>query len=203
MKRSKTSRRGAQALVPAIDIAGKHSKEVPRPRQTDWLTVRQAAALMGRSERSIYSYLQNGQLAGERRGELMMVSRETMTTFVPRAPGRIRTITPLWRQPPERNAQFLTLISVRQRPGQEERLACILEEMRKQHIHRLPGTAARYLVCNQDDSHEVTLVLVWRACSMPPAEERETAFTALRTYLAEVVDWNTAVVKEGRAFLYA
>lgn len=95
------------------------------------------------------------------------------------------------------------MLTLRQRPGQEERLAGVLERMRRENAHNLPGTAARYIVRSQDDPDEITLILVWRLSDMPPEGERQAALVALRADLAEVLDWDAAVGKEGPTLLHA
>jgi hypothetical protein len=59
------------------------------------------------------------------------------------------------------------------------------------------------VVRNLGDPAEIDLVLVWRGAVMPARECREAALAALAADLAEVLEWETAVVKEGQALLYA
>ena len=172
-------------------------------RQTSYLTVKQAARVLGVSERSVYGYIEHGKLASERVDDLLMVRAEDAANFKRRAPGRVRTRTPRWRLPPEQNPALLTSIEARARPGCRERLETILADLRATGQHRLPGTARRYIWRNHDDPDEVTIILVWRGATMPPEPRRQEALNALYADLAEALDLSTANIYEGRVCLYA
>ncbi len=175
----------------------------PRSTMPAWLTIRQAAGLLETKARTLSNYVQHGRLGEEHRDGLLLVSRNSLAAFAPRVPGRPRFMVPPWRQASELNSQWVTLIMVRQRPEQEEHLACLLKAMREQQMHCVPGTTARAIVCNQGDPDELLLVLTWRTSAMPSREEREARLAALRTSLAEVLNWETSVVKEGISLLHA
>src|SRR5262249_30195543 len=98
---------------------------------------------------------------------------------------------------------LLTVITVRQRPGQGEPLERRLAEIRQGNLHHLRGTAARYVMRNQGVPDELVIVLAWRFCMVPPEEERGAALVALRADLADVLDWETAVIQEGETLLHA
>ena len=177
--------------------------EVVLERVPGYLSVKEAARLLGVSERSVYGYIESGKLPGARIGSMMVVEQDRVAQYQRRAPGRVRTKAPVWRVPPEQNLQYLTTITVPLRRGQSERLEQKLCEMRATGTHLLPGTSARYIVRSQENPEEVQIVLVWRAALMPPAEEREAALAALRADLSEVLAWETAVYTEGQVVLHA
>ncbi|HEY0754139.1 MAG TPA: helix-turn-helix domain-containing protein [Ktedonobacteraceae bacterium] len=62
-----------------------------------YLSIKEAARIIGVSERSIYGYLQAGKLPGEYIGTMMMVRAEQVYAYERTAPGRKRTRTPRWR----------------------------------------------------------------------------------------------------------
>lgn len=169
----------------------------------NWISIREAARQLGISPRTVYGYAETGRLPFEQREDMRMVDAEAVAALVRRAPGRVRTSTPDWHQPPELNPLTLTTITVSMRPGQQEALEAKLTETRQQNTHRLPGTAARYIMQDRNDPGKVRLVLLWRSSALPSAEEIVAAMEALRVYLADVLDWNTAVVEEGLVLLHA
>ena len=177
--------------------------EVALARVPGYLSVKEAARLLGVSERSVYGYIESGKLPGARIGSIMVVEMESVCNYRRRAPGRLRTRIPVWRVPPEHNLQYFTTITVQLRQGQSERLEQKLHEIRATGKHLLPGTSARYIVRDQESPDEVQILLVWRAALMPPAEEREAALAALRADLAEILAWETAVYKESQVVLHA
>ena len=168
-----------------------------------YLTVREAARIIGVSERSVYGYVHAGKLAGARVGHTIVVSADEARAYQRRAPGRLRTTAPPWHRPPLQNLQYLTLIRVRVRPGQDESLAHKLHEIRVANKHLLPGTAARYIARDPHNPDKLLIVLVWRRVFMPSNEEREAALAALSADLADVLAWETAARTESRVLLHA
>src|SRR5258707_5601260 len=105
---------------------------------------------------------------------------------------------PFWHLPPEQNPLSLTSIIVPALPGCDEQLEDRLAGFRTQGKHCLTGTSARYIGRNRENPAEVVIVLLWRGVGLPSQEQRETALVALRTDLADVCNWDTAVVEQGR-----
>jgi excisionase family DNA binding protein len=180
-----------------------HEAKVTLERVPGYLSVKEAAQLIGVSERTIYGYVEAGKLPAARIGSMMVVEAESVRGYQRRAPGRLRTRIPPWHVPPENNLQYLTIITAQLHPGQRERLVEKLLEIRTAGKHLLPGTAARYIVRSRECPDEVQIVLVWRSAIMPPAEEREAALAALRDDLAEIVAWETALYKESQVVIHA
>lgn len=169
----------------------------------DYLSVRDAARIMGVSTRSVYGYIETGKLLGIRIGASIAVHAEAVYKYQRTVVGRPRTRTPIWRVPVVMNLQYLTCITVRVRTGQSERLEQKLMEIRLRGKHLLPGTVARYIVRNSLNPDDVQIVLVWRRIVMPPEEERQAAIADLCTDLAEILDWQTALYSEGQVVMNA
>lgn len=187
------------------DMVGQspHGAKIVLARVPGYLSVKEAARLIGVSERAIYGYVETGKLPAARIGNMTVVDAVSAHEYQRRAPGRLRTRIPTWHIPPENNVQYLTSITARLRPGQGKRLTEKLLEIRTQGRHLLPGTAARYIVRGHDCPDEVQIMLVWRSAIMPPEKERETALAALREDLAEIVAWESALYKESQVVMHA
>jgi hypothetical protein len=168
-----------------------------------YVTVNVAARIIGVSPRSVYGYLKLGKLSGVRIGPTLLVNTQEARTYERRAPGRARTSPPRWHTPPRQNPQYLTILKVRLRLGQDEALEQKLREMRAEHKHLLPGTAARYIARGQHNPNDVMIVLVWRDAALPPEVERAAAFATLRADLAGILDWDTAALTESEELLHA
>lgn len=186
-------------------MATEHSEEQKPVCQHEvaYLSIPEAARVLGVSVRSVYGYLERGKLSRMYVDGVTMLLAEEVATFERRAPGRVRTVTPLWRLPPEHNPMYLTTICVRLRPGCEHLLEAMIETFRIAEKHHLSGTSKRYIGRNQDDHGEVVIMLVWRGAAMPPDDQRAEAFQALSNDLSAVLDWSTAVMSEGQVLLHA
>ncbi len=169
----------------------------------EYLSVREAAKIIGVSTRSVYGYIEAGRLVGIRIGASIAVQAEEVRNYHRAVVGRPRTRTPVWRVPVFMNHQYLTNIAAHIREGQGDKLEKRLLEIRASGKHSIPGTVARYIVRSQEKPDEVQLILVWRQLVMPPQEEREAAVAALRVTLADILDWERAVYSEGKVMLSA
>ncbi|SRR5258707_563788 len=170
---------------------------------SEYLSVQEVASMLGVSARSVYGYIAKGQLPATRMGERIFVKAQDVSAFERNAPGRQRVLAPAWHIPPQRNRQYVTMITVRVRVGASEALEDRLVEIQGSSAHRFFGTSARYVVQNQRDPDEIDLVLVWRSAVMPDLACREAAVAALAADLVDVLEWETAVVKEGQTLLHA
>ena len=195
-------------ITPEAEDSSEHVPALPEPdtvleRVPGYFSVKEAARIMGVSERSVYGYIENGKLPGARIGNVIVVIAEAVHAYERRAPGRIRTTTPPWHMPPSQNLQFLTTITARMYPGQGGLLEDRLYEIRMAKKHRLLGTAARYIARNEHDPDEVEIVLIWRSVVMPSTDVREAALGAFYNDLADIIDWGTISRKEGRVLMHA
>ena len=173
------------------------------PHISEYLTVKEAANLLGVSPRTVYGYIEADKLPGSSIGNTTVVLAADVASFQRSAPGRKREQAPRWHRPPVQNGRYITTIRVRTRPGQQKCLEHKLAELRRTGRHPFPGTSARYVAGNQDDEGEVLIILIWQAVIMPPKQERETALAALATELAEVLDWETVVQTHGQVIFHA
>jgi len=169
----------------------------------EFLSVRDAAKMMGVSTRSVYGYIETGKLLGIRIGASIAVHAEAVRNYQRPVVGRPRTRTPIWRVPVVMNLQYLTSITVRAREGQSTKLEQRLAEIRANSRHLITGTVARYIVRDKINPDEIQIVLVWRRLVMPPDEEREAAITALCADLTDILDWETASYREGQVIMNA
>ena len=168
-----------------------------------YLTVREAARLLTVSMRSIYGYIASGSLPAYQIGSVFVVETEEVRVFQRRAVGRKRSRVPAWHTPPVLNAQYITTIRVHLLPEQNEPFFQKMQEIRLQRKHLLPGTCARYISRNHAQPEEIQITFVWRQSVMPAESVREAALAEMRADLAEVLDWETAVVYESQVMLTA
>ncbi len=168
----------------------------------EYLSVKEAARLLGVSERSIYGYLESGRLASTQQGNLLGIETAALRCFHRAVAGRPRTRQPEWHRSSADNAQVLMTVRVQIRAGQRQALEQCLEQLRLGNRHALPGTIARYIAREPGAEERVCFMFVWRKVTMPPQEKRAAAFAALRDELAEIVDWETMSVQECEMLLH-
>jgi excisionase family DNA binding protein len=169
----------------------------------DYLTVQEAASLLGVSARSVYGYIAKGQLPATRIGERMLVKAQDVAAFELTPAGRRRERAPFWHAAPELNHLSVTMIKVRVRPGCDGLLEGKLAEFQAGRKHCLVGTSARYIGRSQCDPSQIEILLFWRKATMPSDQVQKASLCAFYADLAEVVEWETALVEEIRVLLHA
>jgi excisionase family DNA binding protein len=160
-----------------------------------FISVKEAAKILGVSERSVYGYIEERKLPGYRAAHLLMVAQKDVQAFKRGTTGRPRTRVPEWRISDHENVQYMTQVFVQVCVGQEKNLQRKLEEMRKENRHTFPGTVARYFARNQNDTHCVQILLIWRGTVMPDDATRDAALADLRAESEDVLDWGTARIE--------
>jgi excisionase family DNA binding protein len=169
----------------------------------DYLTVQEAASLLGVSSRSVYGYISKGQLPATRLEGRMLVKAQDVEAFELTPAGRQRERAPFWHVPPELNHLSVTMMKVRVRPGCDALLDQKLAEFRSSQKHRIAGTSARYIGRSQCDPGQIEILLFWRRAMKTPDQVQKASLSAFYADLDDVVEWETAVVEEIQVLLHA
>lgn len=172
------------------------------PDLPNYVSTKEAAKILGISERRIRLYIEMKRLPAVRAADVLMIPLENVKNFKRKIVGRPRKNTLAWRISSIENTQFMTFISVQMRAHKEKQLMQLLEEIKRDGQHVFPGTVARYVVRSETVQRQVEIVLVWRSNVMPNQVEREQEFEAFRQKLADVLDWNTAQYNQGQILIH-
>src|SRR4051812_17176147 len=108
-----------------------------------YVSIKEAATMLGLSEKTVYFYVENGRLPAHWAADVLMIRLEDVKNFKINPSGRPRKNTPPWRISSGDNMQFMMLIQVELRRGQQETLEQKLETIRKSGEHTFPGTVVR------------------------------------------------------------
>jgi hypothetical protein len=161
----------------------------------EFVSVRDAAKILGVSERSVYGYIEERKLPGFKATNLTVVALKDLQKFKRGTTGRPRTRVPEWRISDNDNVQFMTQVFIQIRAGQKEVLAQKLEEIRKGNRHTFPGTVSRYFTHSQTDPSDIQIMLIWRGTVMPDKTTRDADLAILRRDLEDFLDWESAHVE--------
>jgi len=172
------------------------------PAIPGYVSIKQAAQMLGISDKAVYRYIELGRLEAVRSVNSFLVPEEAVNRFKLNPPGRVRTNSPAWRKYNPRSKLLTTELRISVRPGQQQRLVEKLETMRKEKRHTFPGTIERYLIKEDEDFTKVKLWLIWKDTEMPDKEMRSQHLEAFKADLADVLDWETVQDSSGEALLY-
>lgn len=167
-----------------------------------YVSIKEAAKILGISTNRVYAYVEEGRLPSAKAAHVIMIPLEAVEAFKPHLSGRPRTSVPVWRISPEENAMLATSILVQIRANQSNRLMTRLEEMRREKQHLFPGTLARYMIEKQGHPKHVEILLIWRDTAMPDEAAYNQWFDELRQALGDVLDWETAQYDTGRIIMH-
>src|SRR5436305_14302817 len=141
--------------------------ENERPTIPGYVTIKEAAKILGVSANRVYTYVEEGRLPSAQAAHVIMIPLEALKDFKSQLSGRPRTTIPPWRISPEENAVLTTSILVPIRPNQHARLLARLEEVRQERQHLFPGTTARYFMEKGKHPEQIEILLIWRGTAMP------------------------------------
>ncbi len=159
------------------------------------ISVREAARLLGVTERCVYYHLQKGKLTRVPiDGLTMVIEEEVLALKLQMQQMQEET---LWQLPVETDGMCLTTIVVPVRPGCEVLVDQKLAEFQAQGKHYIANAPVRAVSRTLRSPGQLIILLFWHANALPPAEERERELAALGADLAEVCAWESALIVKG------
>jgi excisionase family DNA binding protein len=178
------------------------SEYAGRPNLPGYVSIKEAAKILGISDKRVYEYVDEGRLPSMWAADVIMIPLDEVKKFKRRSSGRPRKSIPAWRISSGDNTQFIASVAVQIRDGQQQALMEKLEEIRQNSKHIFPGTVMRLIVESETIPDQVEISLIWRQAVMPSNTEREQALEDFRQELADVLDWNTAQYNNGRVLMH-
>src|SRR5712691_3470128 len=112
------------------------------PSLPGYISIKEAADLLGVSDKRVYQYVRAGRLPAQRVGHILILPIEAVTQFKPSPSGRVRTKAPSWRTYRSRGTLFVTDSRVPVSAGQQAALLEQLKAIQKLDEHTFPGTIA-------------------------------------------------------------
>ena len=172
------------------------------PTMPEYVSIKEAAKMLGVSDKRVYAYIEDGRLPAVRAAHVIMIPVEEVEKFKPKISGRPRKNTPAWRTSPEDNMLLTTSIFVPVSADQREKLHQRLEELKQEGEHIFPGTVARYIIWNKTHPGALEILLIWRSTTMPEETDRAEALDKFQRDLADVLDWDTAQYNNGQVLMH-
>lgn len=186
------------------DLSGGQNRKMrekePLPDLPGYVTAKQAAKMLGLSDRRIYQFIEVGRLPAVKAGEHILLSLEVIEQFKRRLTGRPREKVPAWRFARQGGTLRSMSIQVEIRADQQDRLQLKLWRIKQEAMHSLPGTTTRLIMKDDTTPPTITIVLIWD----PDTVEEDMFQLALRDMeedLDDVLDWETAIRKTGRLII--
>src|SRR6266567_9359887 len=98
------------------------SEYAGRPSLPGYVSVKEAAKILGISDKRVYEYVDEGRLSSMWAADVIMIPLDEVKKFKRRTSGRPRKSIPTWRISSGENLQFMTSVFVQVRPGQQDGL---------------------------------------------------------------------------------
>ncbi len=171
------------------------------PNLPGYVSIKEAADMLGVSDKRVYQYVRAGRLPAQRIGHILILPIEEVKQFKPSPTGRVRTKAPSWRVYRSRGALLITDIHVHVRLGQQARLIEKLKAIQKLDRHTFPGTVARYIAKGDADLKTVQVLFIWKTTEMPDEATRKHDFVVFQEEMADVLDWETAQINTNEVII--
>jgi excisionase family DNA binding protein len=172
------------------------------PNLPGYVSIREAAEMLGVSDKRVYQYVMSGRLPAQRVGHILILPIEEVKQFKPSPSGRVRTKAPSWRVYRSRGKLLATDIHVQVRAGQQEELVEKLRAIQRADRHTFPGTIARYVIKGNDVLTTLQVLLIWKNTEMPEESIRQQDLAAFQEEMADVLDWETARYNTNEAIIH-
>jgi excisionase family DNA binding protein len=172
------------------------------PSIPGYVSIKEAAKLLGISEKTVYFYIEKRRLPAKRAADVIMISLDDLEKFKLQPVGRPRKNTPPWRASAGDNMQSVIIIHVQIRNEQKSLLENELENIRRNGNSLFPGTVVRSISRSETEQGQVIIVLVWRRSVMPDEKSLQEELETFRQELADVLDWSTAKYEEGTVLMH-
>jgi excisionase family DNA binding protein len=179
------------------------NNETDLPNLQDYISIKEAAQMLGLAYKTVYEYITEGRIRAVRAADIILIPTEEVRNFKPNISGRPRTSIPQWRISPTDNTLQHTSIFAQIHEGKMDDFKRKLDEIRHKKEHLFPGTIARYVLGNNDNPHQIEIILIWRISVMPDETTRQQALEGLKQALDDIVDWTTARFQAGNVFMHA
>src|SRR5713226_6309742 len=108
------------------------SEYAGRPSLPGYVSIKEAAKMLGISDKRVYEYVDEGRLPSVWAADVIMIPLEEVKKFKRRTSGRPRRSVPKWRVSSGDNTQFMTSIFVQAHVGQQDALMQKLEKVRQE-----------------------------------------------------------------------
>jgi len=172
------------------------------PNLPGYISIKEAADLLGVSDKRVYQYVRAGRLPAQRIGHILILPIEEVKRFKPSPSGRVRTKAPSWRAYRSRGTLFVTDIHVPVRAGQQATLVKKLKTIQKFDRHTFPGTVARYVVRSDEALTSLHILLIWKSTEMPDEATRKHDLALFQEDLADVLEWEMAHYSTNEAIIH-
>ncbi len=172
------------------------------PNLPGYVSIKQAADILGVSDKRVYQYVRAGRLPAQRVGHILILPIEEVEQFKPSPSGRVRTKAPPWRTYRSRGMLLVTDIRVPVRAGQQAKLLEQLKAIQRLDQHTFPGTVARYVIKSDETLTAVQILLIWKSTEMPDEAIRKQDLAQFQEELADVLDWEAAQYSTHEAIIH-
>lgn len=172
------------------------------PDVPGYVSIKQAAQLLGITDKRVYRYIDLGRLRAYKSGGVFLLAEEDVRQFKLNPPGRTRTEPPPWRVYNPRSKVLVTEFQVPVRVGERERLLEKLSEIQQANRHTFPGTIARYVIKGNSEWTSLHFFFAWKDTEMPDEHSRENSFKALQDELTDVLEWDRAIYHTNEALTH-
>jgi len=158
--------------------------------------------MLGISNYRVHELIRANRLPHQRVGRMYFIPIEAVEHYKSGPSGRARKQPPRWRVYRSGISASGTDIEVQVRSGQEKNALERFKAIYKAQRHTFTGTFARFVFEDETSPMIVSIWLVWKDTELPDEATRQQELAAFQAEFADVLDWDTAVIRQKRGIIY-
>ena len=160
------------------------------PDLAGYVSVKEAARMMGLKYARIHQYIKEGRFPGVRHfGNQLALPLKEVQNFRDAPAGRKRTKAPAWRTYRSRGKQIATSIRVTLRQEMRETFFAKLEAIQPDE-YTFSSNVARYIMEQEPGSGKIEILLIWKDTEMPSEVTRQQDLQRFQHDFPEL-DWES------------
>jgi excisionase family DNA binding protein len=168
---------------------------------SDYVTVKQAAEMLGITDKRLYKYIENRELEASKPGRDYLIKKEDVLKLPLKSAGRPREKVPRWNR--YRDSKLLiTEIHATVPADRLEQFREKIEAIRSKQRHTFARSIARYIVEDRANQHNITIWLLWKDTELPGEEQRRRDLDAFKAEMRDVLTWEPEDISEKEGLIY-
>ena len=157
-----------------------------------YVSVKEAASILGFKEDRVWYYIRLQRLASRKIDGRSMITEESVRNFRVKPRGRLRADPPPWHVYRGGAKVYTLQIEIHTRSGKQEELQAKLQATLEEQDHLFFGTMQRYVYADKENPGAITIQLVWKDTELTDEAVLSRELEAFKADFADVLDWETA-----------
>jgi hypothetical protein len=167
-----------------------------------YVSVKEAASILGFKEDRVWYYIRLQRLASRKIDGRSMITEESVRNFRVKPRGRVRADPPPWHVYRGGAKVYTLQIDIQVRSGKQEEWRAKLQVTLEEQEYLFFGTMQRYIFSDKENPNNITIQLVWKDTELADEARLTRDVETFKADFADVLDWETARYTTKQALIH-